>query len=166
MKEYPDWHFRIIGDDGPGPKNNNPMRTWMKNHLVEVESRVEFMDGLAYDKLPAAISDCDIVLLPSLFESFSYTCAEAMAAGKAIVGSNNAGMADLIENNESGILVDPYKYKEMIKAVQRLISDNELRYAISINARKSILRKQDASQTKILFEEYYSNIIKKKFVKN
>ena len=89
-----------------------------------------------------------------------------MAAGKAIVGSNNAGMADLIENNESGILVDPYKYKEMIKAVQRLISDNELRYAISINARKSILRKQDASQTKILFEEYYSNIIKKRFVKN
>ena len=93
LKKYPDWHFRIIGDDGPGPKNNNPMRTWMKNHLVEVESRVEFMDGLAYDKLPAAISDCDIVLLPSLFESFSYTCAEAMAAGKAIVGSKKGGFA-------------------------------------------------------------------------
>ncbi len=166
LKKYPDWQFRIIGDDGPGPNNNLSMRSWMKVQLKEVENRVEFLDGMVYEELPAAISDCDIVLLPSLFESFSYTCAEAMAAGKAVVGSGNAAMADLIENSKSGLLIDPYKYKEMIVVIQKLISDNQFRYRLSKEARKSILEKQDAAQTINLFEEYYSSIIEKKFVKN
>lgn len=164
--DFPDWQFRIIGDDGPGPYNNISMRTWMKDQLKDVGNQVEFLDGMAYEDLPDAISECEIVLIPSLFESYSYTCAEAMAAGKAVVGSNNAGMADLIENNSSGILVDPYKSKEMIEGLQKLISDDPFRYQIRINARKSILEKQNASKTIQLFKKYYGNILGKKFVQN
>ena len=166
LKKYPDWHFRVIGDDGPGPNNNVTMRNWMKMQLKEVIKQVEFMNGIDYEDLPAAISDAEIVLLPSLFESFSYTCTEAMAAGIAVVGSNNAGMADLIENNKSGIMVNPYHYKEIVEALKKLIMDNQFRYRLSINARKSIMEKHDAVSTVKLYEKYYCNIIEKKFVKN
>lgn len=166
LREYPDWQFRVIGDDGPGPNNNLPMRAWMKDELRFVENQVEFVDGMDYEELPAAISDSEIVLLPSLFESFSYTCAEAMAAGKAVVGSNNAGMADLVENTKSGLLVNPYKTNEIVEALQKLILNNPYRYQLSIQARKAILNKQDASQTIKLFMDYYERIIEKRFVKN
>jgi glycogen(starch) synthase len=166
LKTNTEWRFRVIGDDGPGPNNNITMRNWMKLQLKEVISRVEFMDGMDYENLPAAISDCEIVLLPSLFESFSYTCAEAMAAGKAVIGSDNAGMADLIENNKNGVLINPYKYKEIIDALQKLITHNQYRYQLSINARESILEKQNAAQTIHFFREYYCNIIEKKLVEN
>jgi glycogen(starch) synthase len=121
---------------------------------------------MKYEDLPAAISECEIVLLPSLFESFSYTCAEAMAAGKAVIGSDNAGMADLIENNKNGVLINPYKHKEIIDALQKLINHNQYRYQLSINARESILEKQNAAQTIHFFHEYYCNIIQKKLVEN
>ncbi|MEO6134747.1 MAG: glycosyltransferase family 4 protein [Ginsengibacter sp.] len=166
LTKYPDWQFRVIGDDGPGPNNNISMRDWMKMQLAEVSDRVEFMDGMAYDNLPAAISDCEIVLLPSLFESFSYTCAEAMAAGKAVVGSNNAGMADLIKNEVSGLLVNPYSHEEITVALNKLILDNEFRYALSVQARKDILAKQNANDIALLYQRYYQSITQKDFAEN
>lgn len=166
LQKYPDWQFRVIGDDGPGPDNNITMRNWMKLQLKEVNDRVEFMDGVAYEDLPAAISDSEIVLLPSLFESFSYTCAEAMAAGKAVVGSNNAGMADLIENEKSGLLVNPYKHQEITVALNKLISNNDFRYKMSMQARKNILTKQNANDTVAQYQRYYLNLMQKVFAEN
>ncbi len=166
LTKFPDWKFRVIGDDGPGPDFKISMRDWMKGQLKEVSNQVEFLNGIAYEELPAAISESEIVLLPSLFESFSYTCAEAMAAGKAVIGSNNGGMADLIENTKSGILVDPYNHQEIIEALQMLISDNQSRCQLSINARKSILEKQNLSQVIEHFKEFYCKILRKNLVKN
>lgn len=166
LVQNPEWQFRVIGDDGPGPNNHICMKEWMQKELKEVGSQVEFLNGMAYEDLPAAISDSEIVLLPSLFESFSYTCAEAMAAGRAVVGSNNAGMADLIENNKSGVLINPYSFREITGALQKLILDNQFRYQLSINARESILIKQNAAKTVHLFQEYYCNIIENKLVEN
>ena len=103
LQKYPDWQFRVIGDDGNGPSAGTSMRAFMKAQLHAVINRVEFLDGMVYEALPEAIADGEIVLLPSLFESFSYTCAEAMAAGKAVVGSQNGGMADLIQHEKSGL---------------------------------------------------------------
>lgn len=166
LQEYPGWRFRVIGDDGPGPTNKITMRPWMKLKLKEVINRVEFMDGLAYEDLPAAISEGEIVLLPSLFESFSYTCAEAMAAGKAIAGSNNAGMAELLENGRSGLLINPYDYKEIIIAVKKLIEDNSLRYRLAVQAREKILYDFGAGKTAVKYVDLYEEIIEKRFAKN
>ncbi len=166
LTKYPEWQFRVIGDDGPGPDYKMSMRDWMKSQFKDVINRVKFLDGLPHEDLPTAISDGEIVLLPSLFESFSYTCAEAMAAGKVVIGSNNAGMGDLIENNKNGILINPYNYHEIISALQKLILSNEFRYELSKNARESILVKQSTKKTINLFEKYYSKIIIKKLVKN
>ena len=160
LQEYPDWQFRVIGDDGSGPNQSISMRNFMKEKLYTVINRVEFLDGMVYEALPEAINHSEIVLLPSLFESFSYTCAEAMAAGKAVVGSQNGGMADLIKNDESGLLTDPENSQAIYKAVKKLIDDNEYRFQLSVNARRRILTAFDASKTANYFNSYYQGIIK------
>ena len=159
LQEYPDWQFRVIGDDGNGPAPGIGMRNFMKKKLHTIINRVEFLDGMVYDALPEAIADSEIVLLPSLFESFSYTCAEAMAAGKAVVGSQNGGMADLIQNDESGLLADPENSEAIYKAVKKLIDDNEYRFQLSVNARRRVLTAFNASKTAEDFNIYYQQII-------
>lgn len=166
LTKYPEWQFRVIGDDGPGPDYTLSMRDWMKGQLKEVATQVEFLDGISYEDLPAAISDGEMVLLPSLFESFSYTCAEAMAAGKAVIGSNNAGMADLIENNKSGILVDPYSFPEIETAIKKMIEENSFRVMVSENGRKRILNDFDSKKTIVEFSEFYEKVSDKQFVEN
>lgn len=158
LKEYPDWQFKVIGDDGNGPYAGISMRRWMIKELKPVLSQVNFVDGVVYEALPAGIADASIVVLPSLFESFSYTCAEAMAAGKAIVASANGGMAMLVQNEKSGLLVNPESVDEIYTNVKGLINDNEKRYQLSINARHRILGDFNAEKLSAQYKAYYQTI--------
>lgn len=157
LKEYPHYSITIIGDDGPGPYNNKTtMREWMQAQLQEEITQVTFLDGQPYDKLPIAIADAEIALLPSLFESFSYTCAEAMAAGKAVIGSINTGMEDMIVHNKNGLLVNSENVQEIYKSLKQLIEDDELRYKIAVRARLDISTKYNASNIGNQYMELYN----------
>ena len=162
LKEKPEWKFRIIGDDGPGPYRFKSMKAWIQQYLKEVKTQVEFIEGLPYDQLPMEIADAEIVVLPSLFESFSYTCVEAMAAGKAIVGSENGGMKDLLQNLQSGLLVNPEKVSGIYNAINKLINDNALRYNLSVNARNRTQTDFNSVTTLKNYDRFYENIIKAK----
>jgi len=159
LNKYKDWQFLVIGDDGPGPIPNSSMREWMQKELEQVKDRVSFNDGVAYELLPDKIAEAEIVLLPSLFESFSYTAAEAMAAGKAIIGSKNAGMADLIENNETGLLVNPLSVSEIKLALENLIADEANRFRLATNARAGTLQKSASKNTIDLLKNYYQKFL-------
>ena len=137
LTAFPEYHFKIVGDNGPGPQPGINMQQWMQQQLKPVAASVEFISGYNYQQLPALIANAEIVVLPSLFESFSYTCAEAMAAGKAVVGSEGTGM-EFITNMVNGILINPEQPGEIYTAVKKLILDDALRYRISKNAREDI----------------------------
>ncbi|HEX9513714.1 MAG TPA: glycosyltransferase family 4 protein [Puia sp.] len=158
LRKYPDWQFRIIGDNAAGPYPGVTMREWMKRQMHEVLDRVEFIDGLPYDQLPSKIADCEIVLLPSLFESFSYTCAEAMAAGKAIVGSKSGGMVDLLQGGHCGLLTDPESSAEIKEAVSYLIENPSARHDLGVKARQRVLEVYDAGPVGNEFDTFYRSV--------
>jgi glycogen(starch) synthase len=126
LATHPEWKFKVIGDDGPGPVPNGlQMRAWMIEQLINSRDRVIFYDGIPYEKLPELLKEGEIVILPSLFESFSYTCLEAMAAGKAIVASKSGGMNDLIKNGITGLLIDPECEGSLYNAINFFITNPE-----------------------------------------
>lgn len=159
LKKYPNWQFTVIGDDGNGPYAGTSMKGWMTKKLKPVLQQVKFLDGMEHELIPAVIAESEIVLLPSLFESFSYTCAEAMASGKAIVGSNNGGMANLIQNEESGLLINPERVKDIYEALSKLINNNELRVKLSMKARERIITQFNAKSIAEIFASYYKKIV-------
>ncbi len=154
LEEYPDWQFLIIGDDGPDPSMKGSMKDWVTEKLQEYSSRISFKSGVQYEVLPSVIEQSDIIILPSLFESFSYACAEAMAGGKAVVGSMQGGMADLIHNGYNGFLVDPFQPSDIYKALKKLVQDPLLRKKFGANARASIC-KLNNDKTWDQFEQFY-----------
>ena len=48
----------------------------------------------------------DVVVVPSRFEGFGLTAAEAMAMGKPVVASNVFGLKEVITDNKTGILFE------------------------------------------------------------
>jgi glycogen synthase len=158
LNEFEDWHFTVIGNDGPGPVHGSSMKEWMQQQLQEVKEQVSFKSGFSYEELPAAIGNADIVLLPSLFESFSYTCAEAMAAGKAVVGSRDTGMS-FMRHNETGLLINPLKPTEIYVAVKSLITDDNKRKTLAQNARADIQKLFADGQVVTGFSAFYKNIL-------
>lgn len=159
LKKNQSVKFRLIGDDQTGPYGYGSMKEWIRNELKIVNSRVEFLDGISYEQLADSIADADIVLIPSLFESFSYTCAEAMAAGKVVIGAKGTGMENMIQNNVTGILVDPNKMTEIRAAINLIVRNKDLKLKIRNNARESIIHKFSAETLLPLYKQYYSNLL-------
>ncbi len=60
-------------------------------------------------------------------EPFGIAMIEAMAAGKPVVASRAGGLADIVLHEETGLLVTPNDVEDLARALQRLISDPELR---------------------------------------
>lgn len=72
----------------------------------------------------------DAVAVPSLFEGFGLTAAEAMAAGKPVVASDVGGLTELVENGATGILVPPGDSHALALAIIDLLTDHSKRYAM------------------------------------
>ena len=64
----------------------------------------------------------DIVVHPSLHESFPYAILEAMRAGKPIIATRVAGIPEQIEDGVSGLLVEPADPKALADAMEFLLT--------------------------------------------
>jgi len=156
LKKNSGWKWIIVGDDGTAADGKTSMKQWMENQLKNVSGQVVFYGAVSYKQLPAMLKQASIVLVPSLFESYSYVTIEAMSAGKAVVGSGGTGIASLIENNVTGKLADPFKASEWEKAIQELIEDKSLRKSLGSAALEYVDGKKNIN-SKIV--EYYKNLL-------
>ena len=83
----------------------------------------------------------DIFLLPSLWENCPYSCLEAMAAGRAIVTSNQGGMPELIVDGENGLLAACDDAASFTAQIERLVQDAGLRARLGQGARATLERR-------------------------
>ena len=134
LANNPDWSFKIVGDDGPAPDGKGSMKAWIETALAGYHNRISIEPGIKYEDMPAMFEKAGIVLLPSLFESFSYTCLEAMAAGRPVTGSKGTGMESIIDNGVNGLLADAENVDHIAMCLQALI-DDEQRHEMGARAR-------------------------------
>ena len=79
------------------------------------------------------------MLFPSRWESFGLVCPESMSAARAVIGSSSGGMAEIIVDGESGILVPPKNPQAIAKAILNLINRPERVTTLAINGRQRVL---------------------------
>ena len=80
------------------------------------------------------IAHCDVLLMPSLHEGVPYVLLEAMALGVPVVASRVGGLAEIIENDATGLLVPPRNVQALAEAIQRMYADEGLRARIGRSA--------------------------------
>ena len=105
--------------------------------LPQKELLAEYQQAMIF-VLPCIIaSDGDRDILPNVLK-------EAMAVGVPVVTSKLAGIEELIEDGVNGLLVPPNDVSALAKALQRLLSDRELRRHLSAESRRVIDRRFDS----------------------
>jgi glycosyltransferase involved in cell wall biosynthesis len=69
----------------------------------------------------------DIAVMPSTeAESFGLVALEAMLQKKPVIGSNHGGLAEIIVNNETGLLIEPGSENELAHAIIKLAENTDL----------------------------------------
>jgi len=112
---------------GEGPKKEDLLRAaeqdgWKKN--------LDLLGLLLRAKTREAMHSADIFVLPSEFESFSYTLLEAMASGLPCIATDVGGNRDLIEPDCTGLLVPRGNPQRLADAMIRLAGDPEMRISM------------------------------------
>lgn len=121
--------FAVIGD--------GELRTELENEArrLGIEDRVVFT-GWRSD-LAAIYADLDVLALTSRNEGTPVAVIEAMASGRAVVSTAVGGVAEVVEDAVSGLLVDVEREDLFAIALGRLADDDELRTRLATAARES-----------------------------
>ena len=115
------------------------MEQYLKLLLRKHVKNVRFTCPVPHNEVREYLNSIDIFVFPSHYESFGIACCEAMAAGKAVIGSKEGGMAEII-NQECGRLVAPHSAEDIGKEVLNLIENDNLRLSLGKHARARILK--------------------------
>jgi len=101
-----------------------------------VRSRVRFAGAVDEAELQQQYANADIFCLPSRFESFGLVLLEASVFSLPLVGVRCGGVEEIIEHGETGLLVAPDDAEDLEQALERLVSDAELRQRFGAAARR------------------------------
>lgn len=159
LAECPDTHFIIIGDD---TLNASGGQRSVLADLKESLSRSNAMEAVTFVpriplvELPKYYRSADVCVVPSLYDNSPYTCLEAMACGRAVVGTSAGGTREYIVDGESGLIVPAKDSDKLAEAICELLQDDDLRLRLQINARQRVLdcfqREKIAAKTVSLYE--------------
>jgi glycosyltransferase involved in cell wall biosynthesis len=138
LQVYPGARFTFIGENSSSPKGNKGMMDYLQTILKDNLASVNFTGKLSHESALSYFATGDIFVFPSYYESFGLACCEAMAAGRAVIGGKQGGMAEIIEDEQSGLLIDPGDPVNIANKIIRLINDDKLRSDLGHGARKRI----------------------------
>ena len=160
----PSARFRFVGRSLTSPKMGQDMRAFLTQALARQSSAVEFRDPVSPDSIPALLAETDICVFPSLWESFGYTCLEAMAAGRGVVATDPSGMAEMLREGgaEFGLLVPPQSPERIAAATIALLQNPARRIAFGKSARQRVLEQYSVSRVGALQEESYRRAINRR----
>ncbi len=108
----------VIGD--------GPARQWFETRLGADATFVGFQRG---NDLARAIASSDMLLNPSVTETFGNVTLEAMACGLPVVAARATGSLSLVEDNVTGRLVRPGANEHFAAALQLYCENREARAA-------------------------------------
>ena len=141
ISELPQARFIVAGYDRSTPRGAS-QRAELEQQLARagVRESVEFPGAVDQSKLPALYERVDLCVVPALqYESFSYTCAQAMAAGKPVVATRIGGIGETVTDGLTGLIVEPGNAGQLAEAVVRLLKDRDRCQSMGREGRARVL---------------------------
>ena len=122
-----DTHFKdlkLIKIGSPGLEADRKSTLKMIDKL-NLQNDVIFPGFVPEAELPKYYSKAACFVLPSLYEGFGLPILEAMACGCPVIASNVTSIPEVVD--DAGLLADPLNVKEIVNAIEQVLSDDGLR---------------------------------------
>jgi glycosyltransferase involved in cell wall biosynthesis len=129
-----DAEFWIVGDDTEG-KGRRRLLEDLAASLGQ-QHRIKFL-GHRRD-VPDLIRQLHVVVLTSQFEPFGRAVIEAMACGRPVVATRDGGVPEIIDEGETGHLVEVGDCAGFARALVSLLRDREAWERMSRNAADAV----------------------------
>lgn len=152
LKQYPTTCFIIAGiDHSRGNTNRGRLEQLIEQlNLTRHVRLVGWLEDLA--QLYCAL---DVFVSASHTESFGLALAEAMASSTAVVATKTEGAVELIQPNETGLLVPIGDVDKLAEAILVLLKDSETRARLGKAAQQAAATRFGVERMIVETEEIY-----------
>ncbi|MBI4570276.1 MAG: glycosyltransferase family 4 protein [Planctomycetes bacterium] len=154
VADFPAMLLLVIGD---GPLAGDLREEARRRGVAD---RVAFI-GLRKD-VPRLLAACDLVVLPSLYESHGLALAEAMALSLPVVGTRAGGVPELVVDGECGLLAPPGDPQALADAIRRLANDPVLAARLAAAGRRRVEARYSLDGMVRRTEDLYERLVTEK----
>ena len=102
--------------------------------------RVRFVGPQPRERVVELFAAADASILSSSWENFPHTVVEALAVGTPVIATTAGGVAEVVTNEENGLLVPAGDADGLAAAVRRYFEDAALRARLRAHAKASVER--------------------------
>jgi ADP-heptose:LPS heptosyltransferase/glycosyltransferase involved in cell wall biosynthesis len=136
----------VVGGGKPAPYEH------LANELGVIDKVI--FTGVA-NKISEFYKAGDIFIYPTFYDPFANTCLEAMACGLPVITSRINGVAEILADHESGLVLEnPSDDKEIAEKIEMLLDDELLRKKIAKNSIELSKKYTMANNTKKIIKVY------------
>ena len=146
------WRWVAVG--------SGPLQEPLKQQAASlgIGDRVAFAGQVDEATKRRILASADLFVLPSLHEGFGIVNQEAMAFGLPIVTTNVGGQTDFLKHEHNALLVPPANPEALQSALERLLTDSDLRRRLGANNRRDI-QSRSLKQTVDRYEQLFNEVI-------
>ena len=119
--KHPDIYVYIAGS---GPQELE-LRKLSKE--LNIEENIAFLGRISDDEKWTYYKSVDICVIPSLWEGMPTVLFEAMMCGKPVVASDVDGIAEVLVDNETGLLCEAGNAADLADKIVTLVQNQEMR---------------------------------------
>ncbi len=100
--------------------------------------RVRFLGAVPRERIIELFAAADAAVLSSSWENFPHTVVEALAAGTPVIATAVGGVAEVVHDDENGLLVPVGDVPALAAAIARFVDDEPLRERLRGRAAPSV----------------------------
>jgi glycosyltransferase involved in cell wall biosynthesis len=146
-KDVPSSRLLIAGN---GPAEEELRALYRKLNLGEA---VRFLGEVPEDRIPELYRRSSFVVLPSIiYENSPLIIYEAMAFGRAVVGTRIGGIPELVEDGETGFLFERNDISDLVSKIVTLLKNDALTERLGAAGRKR-------AETEFTIEKHLDSIL-------
>ena len=122
-------HLICVGADSRDAATNSPSTQALALSLIDSKyhSRIHFTGRIDHAQVLEFIQEAEVCVYPSYLEAFPNAWIEAMACGKAVIGSNTGSGPEVIKDGETGLLCHPEDHLGLSSHIINVLRNDALR---------------------------------------
>ena len=154
-RDFPDIRLRLAGQAGTGYAKF--LRRYVRR--LGLDKHVTFLGFLHAEALSQQLARAHVFVLPSWIENSPNSLAEAMAMGLPCVASRVGGVSSMIDQGQTGLLVNPGNPAKLAGGIRSLLYDDCKAVSLGQAAREVAIKRHDIDGVVAQLLQAYRSIL-------
>lgn len=151
LRVYPDSILVFVGDGALKEVSKNMVR------VLGLEEKVLFV---GYEtRAKELIAGFDVLVVPSVYDSFGRTVLEAMLAGTPVIATDVGSIREIIQQGINGQLINYGDEDGFVVAMEKLIDDQQFRTILIDNGKNTIRERYSIVRYASEIEAIYTDVL-------